>query len=213
MAAHRRPRTAAAVPRRPVGQASRRGATGPAVTAVGRIVVLASSTPQGRDLVLVALRRRLAPNRTIEFPMLAVEAGWGGAIDGALLLSRRQFRAFEQDGAFALVWTDHGVRMALPNTATAPLARGTILVLPGPATLAMDARRLTPNVSVVAIAAEIDRARAALTPRACLTRLASPALRDRLNALPTGPDAEVEVSHDLGRSIDRLSATIAALGR
>jgi ribose 1,5-bisphosphokinase PhnN len=192
----------------------RRGAASSRTTAEGRIVILASSTPQGRDLVLVALRRRLAVNRAIDFPMLAVEAGWGGATEGALLLSRRQFRAFESDGAFALVWTDHGVRMALPHTGTAPLMRGATLVVPGPATLAIDAKSLARHVAVIAISAEIDRARAALTPRACLARLADPNLRARLVRAPSvEPEAEVEVSRDIGRSIDRLSSTIEALGR
>jgi ribose 1,5-bisphosphokinase PhnN len=175
--------------------------------------VLAASGPACRDLVLGILRRRLAGNPRITFPMLAVEAALNaGGVEASLVLTRRQFRAFEADGAFALVWRDHGVRTGLPNTFLDPLARGQTLVVPGPATLAIDARGLVGRVAVLAVGGELDRARQQLTPQACLKRLASPAVRQRLGRLKAAePTVAVAVSGSLGRSLDELTAAIEAL--
>lgn len=202
---------------RPASGASRgrRGPHGQARQTNGRIVVLASSAPQWRDIVLTILRRRLADDRKIHFPVVAREAARGATqSEGVLALTRRQFRAFEADAAFALIWSDHGMRTGLPRSAVQGLAEGMTLVIPGPAALAIDAHRLSACVSIVAVGAELDKARSSLSPRACLQRLVSPAVRARLERREPGVDPQIEIAVDanIGTSIGRLTTIIAAMG-
>jgi hypothetical protein len=94
------------------------------------------------------------------------------------------------------------------------LCAGATLVVPGPATLAIDARRWTDRVSVVGIASDVDRVRQRLSPKACLSRLVAPRLRRHIEGLSiaAGPEFAVSVGPDIGRSISELTAAIVAGG-
>ena len=199
------------MPRLSTARAPRSGRIGSEPAADGRVVVLVTAGPAVRDLMLTTVRRRLAGCPHIRFPTLAAEIRRSGPMrDGVLALSRTQFRDCEGDGAFAAVWSDHGVRMGLPDAALAELHSGATLVLPGPASLAMDARRWTDRVAVVGIAPELDRVRQALTPKACFSRLVAPRLRQRIGGLAGRADTHVAVAlgPDIGRSIAELTAAI-----
>jgi len=180
----------------------------------GQFVVLAASRPACRDLVLQALKRRLAGDPSIRFPIVAVAAPshTAAAAHGALALSRRQFSAFEADGVFAAVWSDHGVLTGLPRSALDALPSGATLIVSGPPSLAVDLRPFAARVAVVAVRAELDRVRQPLSPRACLSRLAAGKVRDRLRRVGAGelPAAEVAVGLDLGRSLAALQTAIMA---
>jgi ribose 1,5-bisphosphokinase PhnN len=178
----------------------------------GQFVILASARPACRDLVLQALKRRLAGEPSIRFPIVAVAAPSNApaAAHGALALSRRQFAAFEADGVFAAVWSDHGVQTGLPRSALDGLSSGATLIVSGPPALAVDLRKIAARTDVVAVHAELDRVRQPLSPRACLSRLAAGKVRDRLRRVGSGelPTAEVAVGVDLGRSLAALTTAI-----
>lgn len=159
---------------------------------------------------MAGLRRRFASLADVRFPILAIEAPVATMREHVLALSRRQFSAFEQDGAFALTWIDHGTRTGLARSALPPADRDVTLVLSGPPALAIDARRLASRVSVVAVGGELDRARAPLSQRACLQRLVGRKIRDRLDSrmAATEPQAEISLARDLGGTLEQLAAAI-----
>lgn len=182
--------------------------------APGRFIVLAASVPSCRDVVMSALRRRLSGRQQIHFPTLVIAGNRLEMMgEGLLGFTRRQFQAMEAEGAFALTWSEHGARMALPLAAVAQLEGGLTLVVPGPQSLALDLRRWTEQVDVVTLAPELDQTRTALAPKACLSRMVAPAIRPRLSSLQASrrPAVAIALHGQLGRSIEQLTSAIIAI--
>jgi len=151
-----------------------------AARAPGSLIVLAGAETSALDLMLTAVRRRM-PHTGLEFPK-RITTRRNGLPDAEIWVSRSTFRAIERDHGFAATWQSDGHSFALPACLASLLDQGGSVVIVAPGHIIPDLQETFPDVRKLSLAAQLDAARASLTPKACLRRIVGPRLAQRLEA-------------------------------
>lgn len=146
----------------------------------GCLVVVTAAELFALDLMLTAARRRM-PDTTFVFPR-RITTRRNGPSDTELPVSRALFRQIERDGGFVATWQAGGHRFGLPDSLVKQIVDGDSVVIAAPADVADDLNETCADVHAVRLTGELDAARQALAPRACLRRIVGPRHAARLEA-------------------------------
>jgi ribose 1,5-bisphosphokinase PhnN len=124
------------------------------------LVLLTGAEGRGKDMLISAARRRYAGDERLEFP--ARLATRGTAHDEAhISIPGRVFQEIERKQGFAVSWQHGGARHGLTAGALQALQAGRMVVIAIPSEAVEDFRGLWPDVEVVPLCSEVDRARPA----------------------------------------------------
>ena len=163
----------------------------------GRLVLVVGPSGVGKDSVMNGARSRLASDNHVVFPrrMVTRPAEPGGEDHDST--DPATFSALHAAGAFALVWSAHGLSYGIPAAIDADLRAGRTAVINVSRAVIEQARGRYPGLLVIAIEAPSAEVRRRLLARGREAASGIEARLARAEAFTvTGPD--VAVVHNAG---------------
>lgn len=181
----------------------------------GTLVLVVGPSGVGKDTLLNGARLHFADDTRFLFPQRVItRADMTG--EEHLAVSRPQFQAMADEGAFLISWDAHGHGYGIPMAIKLDLAQGRTVIINTSRGKIQDARRAWPQIGVVNVIAGPQVLRARLQARG---REGAVEIEERLtrsSRFPLPPDVrcdELDNSGDLAGGISRFASILEGYAR